>query len=180
MQGRLNYTLRPRILCLDTATLMVYGILIFYVFLDWKNFVVHNILAEMQDKNSLPDEVAYNFPIYWFPHWKDFPSSLYCLSAIMSRKHRPVTAARETWCLCGVSELRGGWIRSVTIYKKDWMVSCPVQNFSDDRNMLWCRADCRGKSHIFFSAEEKFDGGHCFCQEFWVDIEDISKGKMSR
>lgn len=101
MQGRLNYTLRPRILCLDTATLMVYSIVIFYVFLDWKNYVVHNILAEMQDKNSLPDEVAYNFLIYWFPHWKDFPSSLHCLSAIMSRRQASHCCLRNMvlmWC----------------------------------------------------------------------------------
>lgn len=132
MQGRVNFALRLKDFMLGQSTsdsLVIYNILIFYIFLAGKSWIVHSILAEMKEKNFLPDEITYNFLVYGFSSCKDPLSSLHYLSAMMSEDHRPSNRSLRSivTCLGGVSELGkivdlcremelGEWVHSSTVH----------------------------------------------------------------
>ncbi|KAK4776206.1 hypothetical protein SAY87_024167 [Trapa incisa] len=133
MQGRVNSALRLKDYMLGQNTsdgLVIYNMLIFYVFLAGKSQIVHSILAEMKEKNFLPDETTYNFIIYGFSHCKDPQSSLHYLSVMMSENCRPNNRSLRSiiTCLCGAPELGNLVDLFREMELRAWVYSSTVHN----------------------------------------------------
>lgn len=110
MEGGVPWALNLKELMLGqnkSHNLIIFNILVFHLMSSGNIFHVKRVLDELQENELLPDEVTYNFLIYGFSKHKDVSSSMYYISAMVSKGFNPSNRSLRSVisCLCEVGEL---------------------------------------------------------------------------
>ncbi|KAH7532664.1 hypothetical protein FEM48_Zijuj04G0046100 [Ziziphus jujuba var. spinosa] len=133
MEGRVHHALSLKELILDQSKLhdiTIYNVLVFCLFSTGNNFLVNNVLDDLQENNILPDEVTYNFLVYGFSQCKDVKNTMHYMSTMISKELTPSKRSLRAAIvnLCNTRELEKALELSREMELRGWVHDSIIQN----------------------------------------------------
>ncbi|CAJ1964073.1 unnamed protein product [Sphenostylis stenocarpa] len=152
---------------------IIYNILLFYLLSAGNSLVVNKILAEMEEKKVVPDEVGLNFLVYGFLQCKDLSSSLHYLTIMISKGFKPSNhhLRKAISSLCDAGDLQKALELSQEMRVRGWIHDSAIQT-SIVESLLLCGKIQEAETFLDMMGEESLTPDNinydylikCFCQ----------------
>ncbi|KAL9319831.1 hypothetical protein ACSQ67_011670 [Phaseolus vulgaris] len=131
-KGRVRFALSLKNLMLAQCVLdgqIICNILIFYLLSAGNSLAVNKILAEMEEKKVVLDEVGLNFLVYGFLQCKDLSSSMNYLAIMISKGFKPSNhnLRKAIRSLCDAGDLQKALKLSQEMRLRGWIHDSAIQ-----------------------------------------------------